>query len=170
MVTRYLNLHVQPLPNVTPTITTTFDLWMNRGQHDTFTFVVNFLSLDWKPHHVTIGLFEPNDTTRQGLAKQLKVMFDKFALISKVLCYVKDEGTNLANMITTLKYVILYETLSLFVPFDGACFGHVMSKATQYTTNDDKISKDDIPINVKVAQTSLQSCITWPKKSSIFII
>jgi hypothetical protein len=59
-------LHVQPLPNVTPTVTTTFDLWMNRGHQDIFALVVNFLSLDWKPHHVTIGLFEANDTIGQG--------------------------------------------------------------------------------------------------------
>ncbi len=44
MVTHYLNLHVRPLPNVTSTITTTFDLWMSKGQHDTFDFVVKFLS------------------------------------------------------------------------------------------------------------------------------
>jgi hypothetical protein len=31
MITRYLNLHVQPLFNVTPIIITTFDLWMNKG-------------------------------------------------------------------------------------------------------------------------------------------
>jgi len=35
MVTHYLNLHVQPLPNVTPTVTTTFDLWMSKGHQDT---------------------------------------------------------------------------------------------------------------------------------------
>jgi len=124
------------------TTTITFDLWMSRGQHDTFAFVVNFLSSYWKSHHVTIGLFEANDITGQGLAKQLKAMLEKFGPISKVLCYVKNEGTNLASMIITLKYVISCEALSLLVPFDGACFGHVMSKTTQYTTNDDKISKD----------------------------
>jgi hypothetical protein len=59
----------------------------------TFAFVVNFLSSDWKPHHVTIGIFEANDTARQGLAKQLKAMLEKFGFTSKVLCYVKDEGS-----------------------------------------------------------------------------
>jgi hypothetical protein len=57
-------------------------------------------------------------------------MLEKFGLTSKVLCYVKDEGTNLASMIIALKFVISHETLSLLVPFDGACFGHAMSKAT----------------------------------------
>ncbi len=125
---------------------------------------MNFLSSNWKPHHVTIGLFEANDTTGQRLAKQLKAMFKKFGLTSKVLCYVKDGGTNLASMTIALKSIISCEALSLLVPFDGACFGHAMNKAIQYTTNDDKISTDLVLINVKYAQTSFQSCITWLKK------
>jgi hypothetical protein len=97
-------------------------------------------------------------------------MFEKFGLTSKVLCYVKIEGTNLANMTTTLKFIIPCEASSLLVPFDGACFGHAMSKATQYATIDDKISKDLAPINVKLAQLSFQSCITWPKKLGMLTI
>jgi hypothetical protein len=157
-------LHVQPLPNVTPIVTTTFDLWKSRGHQDTFALVVNFLSLDFKLHHVIIGLFEANDTIGQRLAKELKAMLEKFGLTSKVLCYVKDEGANLASMIITLRLIISCEALSLLVPFDGACFGHAMSKVAQYTTNDDKISKDLVPISVKYAQMSFQSCITWLKK------
>jgi hypothetical protein len=97
-------------------------------------------------------------------------MFEKFGLTSKVLCYVENEGINLANMTTTPKVIISYETLSLLVPFDGACFGHVMSKVAQYATNDDKISKDLSPINVKFAQVSFQSCITRPKKLGMLTI
>ncbi len=112
---------------------------------------MNFLSLYWKLHHVAIGLFEANDTIGQRLAKQLKAMLEKFGLTSKVLCYVKDEGTNLTSMIIALKSVISCEAFNLLVPFDGACFGHAMSKASQYTTNDENISKDLVPINVKYA-------------------
>jgi hypothetical protein len=75
-------------------------------------------------------------------------MIEEFGLTSKVLCYVKYEGTNLVSM--TL--VISCETLSLLVPFHGACFGHVMSKTNQHATNDDKISNDLAPINVKSTQ------------------
>ncbi len=55
---------------------------------------MNFLSSNSKPHHVIIGNFEANDTNGQGLAKQLKAMLENFGLTSKVLCYVKDEGTD----------------------------------------------------------------------------
>jgi hypothetical protein len=90
-------------------------------------------------------------------------MLEEFGLTSKVLCYVKDEGTNLISMTTTLEFVNSCEALSLLVPFDGACFGHVMSKASQHATNDDKIFKNLAPISVKSTQVFLQSCITWPK-------
>jgi hypothetical protein len=128
MVTRCLELHVQPLFNATPIVIATFGLWMSRGQHDTFAFVAKKNSIDWKPHHVIRGLFEANDIMGAGLARQLKTMLEKFGLTSKVLCYVKDEGINLASMTIALKSIISCEALNLLVPFDGACFGHAMSK------------------------------------------
>jgi hypothetical protein len=70
-------------------------------------------------------------------------------------------------MTTTLEFVISCEALSLLVLFYGARFGHVMSKASQHATNDDKISKDLTSIGVKSTQVTFQSCITWPKNSSI---
>jgi hypothetical protein len=89
-----------------------------------------------------------------GLARQLEAMLENFGFTSKVLCYVKDEVTNLASMTATLKSVISCEALNLFQPFDGTCFGHAMNKVVQYATNDDKISKDLALISVKFAQTS----------------
>jgi hypothetical protein len=41
-----------------------------------------------------------------GLARQLKAMLEKKGIMSKVLCYVIDEGINLASMIVALKLVI----------------------------------------------------------------
>jgi hypothetical protein len=50
--------------------------------------------------------------------------------------------------------VISCEALNLLQPFDGASFGHVINKATQYATNDDKIFKNLALISVNFAQTS----------------
>ncbi len=50
---------------------------------------MNFLIVDWKPHHVTIRSFKANDTIGDGLIGQLKVIVEKFGFISKILCYVK---------------------------------------------------------------------------------
>jgi hypothetical protein len=89
-----------------------------------------------------------------GLARQLKAMLENFGFISKVLCYVKDEVTNLASMTIAFKSVISCEALNLLQPFYGASFGHVMNKVAQYATNDDKIFKNLALINVKSAQAS----------------
>ncbi len=49
--------------------------------------------------------------------------------------------------------MISYETLNLRQLFDGTGFGHAMSKAAQYATNDVRISKNLALMNVKFAQT-----------------
>jgi hypothetical protein len=36
--------YVTPFLDATPTTTITFDLWMNKGTHDTFVVVINFLT------------------------------------------------------------------------------------------------------------------------------
>ncbi len=60
------------------------------------------------------------------------MMLEKFGLTSKILCYVKNEATNLGIMTIILKSVISCEAFNLLAPFDGACFVHAMNKRTQY--------------------------------------
>jgi len=52
--------------------------------------------------------------------------------------------------------------LSSFVNhvYEGTYFGHVMSKVCQYATNNDKVSKGLMQLNVYDAQASLQKTIT----------
>jgi hypothetical protein len=52
MVVQCLDFHLQFQLDVIPM--TTFDLWMSKGQHDTFSFVKKFLFANWKPQYVTI--------------------------------------------------------------------------------------------------------------------
>ncbi len=51
---------VYVLPNLTNyiSLTTSFDLWMSKGAHDIFVFVINFLGSNWQPKQISIGLFE----------------------------------------------------------------------------------------------------------------
>jgi hypothetical protein len=49
--------------NATISLTTTFDLWMSKGALNIFSLVINFLTLDWEPKHIIIGLFETRGTT-----------------------------------------------------------------------------------------------------------
>jgi hypothetical protein len=47
---------------------------------------------------------------------------------------------------------------------NGVCFDHAFSKACQYITSNEKVNYGLQPMNIKVTQSSIQSCITWPKK------
>ncbi len=56
-----------------------------------------------------------------------------------VIAFVKNEGTNLATMVITLHSIVDCEPLNNFRVYEGTSFGHVMFKAYQYATNDDKV-------------------------------
>jgi hypothetical protein len=43
-------------------------------------------------------------------------------------------------MVVAMDSIIDYEPLKILGVYESTCFGHVMSKAYQYATNDDKIS------------------------------
>jgi hypothetical protein len=45
------------------------------------------------------------------------------------------------------------------------CFGHIMFKAYQYATNDEKVIVGLKQVDVKATQGNLQKIITWTKKS-----
>jgi hypothetical protein len=63
----------------------------------------------------------------------------KYQLTSKIITYVKDESTNLNTFAFAFTSVVFCAPLQLVAPFTGTCFGHDMSKACQYATNDTKI-------------------------------
>jgi len=119
-----------------------FDLWMSKVRHDIFALVIYFLGDDWKPKHITFGLFELIDSIRQTLAKNLIELLDSYALRTKIIVYVKDEGSSLNMMTTTLKSIVSCDMLGLEENFQGVCFRHAFSKTYQYVTIEEKICKD----------------------------
>jgi hypothetical protein len=58
-------------------------------------------------------LFEVDETTGSCMAQQLQSLFEKFSLIHWVFAFVKDEGNNLASMVTKLRSIVDYELLNL---------------------------------------------------------
>jgi len=136
---------------------------MNKGARDIFSLVINFLTLYSKLKHVTIGLFEANGITIINFGDQLQNLFEKYKLISKIICYVKDESTNMSIMTNLLKQVVSYETLEILAPFEGVCFGHALFKACQYGIFDEKISLGLQLVNIKFVQSLIKTCITWSK-------
>jgi hypothetical protein len=113
MVTKSMDIHVLPKLGGATTISTSFDLWISRGRIDTFSLVINYFSEAWEHVHATIGLFEVNETTGSCMAQQLQSLLEKFGLIHQVLAFVKNEGSNLASMATTLCSIVDCELLYL---------------------------------------------------------
>jgi hypothetical protein len=42
--------------------------WMSHVGHDTFPMVMSFLNDSWEPNHVTMGIFEVQNTTSAAMA------------------------------------------------------------------------------------------------------
>jgi hypothetical protein len=45
-----------------------FDLWMSHNDVDISALVINFLNDTWLPMHITMGLFEMNETIKWSMA------------------------------------------------------------------------------------------------------
>lgn len=101
--------------------------------------------------HVTTWLFELHETSEQSMAIQLQSLLEKYGLLHQVIAFVKDEGSNLTIMATILQSIVDCGPLKLLRVYDATCFGHLMSKACQYVTNDDKIFSRLKSVNVKDA-------------------
>jgi hypothetical protein len=78
---------------------------------------------------------------------------------------VKDEGTNLFTMTYVLKQIVNCEKLGILAPFKCVCFRHALLKTCQYAIFDEKVILGLQPISNKFPQSSIQACITLPKKS-----
>ena len=165
MLAKTMDRYVLPLISSCQTASITFDLWMSRTGWHTFALVVNFIDDCWVPRHVTVGLFEAQDTSGASLAEIVKPLLNEFKLTDKIVACVKDEGANLATFERALQLIVSCDILGLAKPFSSACFGHIMSKVCQYATNDEQMCKSMKEVSLKNAQKSLQSCITWTKKS-----
>ncbi len=79
-----------------------------------------------------------------------------------IIVYMKDEGVNLNMMTLTIKFVMNCEFVGLEERFQGTCFGHAFSKASQYETIKEKVFKNFKYVSIKFAEFDLQKCITWP--------
>jgi hypothetical protein len=62
MVKKTMDHHVLPNLALTIAVSTSFNLWMFHGGVDTFALVINLLSDNWVPMHITLGLFKVNET------------------------------------------------------------------------------------------------------------
>jgi hypothetical protein len=90
-------------------------------------------------------------------------MLNKHDLKKTVIAYVKDEGSNFNTMIIILQFLVSCDVLGLAKSFQGNCFGHAFSKACQYASTNEKVYKGFKYVSIKITQSNLHKCITWPK-------
>jgi hypothetical protein len=67
-----------------------------------------------------------------------------------MITFVKDEGSNLMFMAITPHSIVDCCLLKLQQVYEGMCFGHIMFKANQYATNDEKVTIGLKQVSVKV--------------------
>jgi len=60
---------------------------MLKGSVDTFGVVMNFLNAFWNPMHVTMGLYEMNETNGQNMVIQLQALLSKLGLMHYVITF-----------------------------------------------------------------------------------
>jgi hypothetical protein len=72
----------------------------------------------------------------------------------------KNEGFNLHTDASPLNFVVLCVSLAMMEPFDGSCFGHVLSKVCQYATIDEKVAHGLSYASINIAQAHIHKCIT----------
>jgi len=113
MVKKTMQLHVLPKLAKVTTLSTSFDLWMSRGNVDTFALVINYLNEAWMPQHVTIGLFEGHETIGLFVVGQMCSLFEKYDLMHRMIAFVKYEGNNLMSMAIALRSIVDCRPLKL---------------------------------------------------------
>jgi len=81
MVTKTMELYVLPhLEFITITFNS-FDLWMSKGDINTFVFVINYFNEACIPRHTTKGLFEMHETNGNAMALQFQFQLESSRLI-----------------------------------------------------------------------------------------
>jgi hypothetical protein len=79
----------------------------------------------------------------------LKKLLDYYGLSKKIIAYVKDQGTNLNFMTTTLKFVVNCEVLRLEESFNGIYFGRAFSKTCEYAIVEKRVCTDLKYVSIK---------------------
>jgi hypothetical protein len=92
-----------------------------------FDLVIFFKGFDFIFKHVTFGLVETFEIIKQALAKELMNLLDEYGLRTKIIIYIKDEGSNL-NIMTNVRKSMSNVALGLEENFHWnmfwACFLH----------------------------------------------
>jgi hypothetical protein len=76
-------------------------------------------------------------------------------LITKIIIYVKDKGSNLQACASALTSIVSCDFSTLLNPFDGSHLGHALSKVCQYAIIDGNVAVDLSLASIKVVQSTI---------------
>ncbi len=80
---------------------------------NTFSLVINYLNIFWNLTHVSVGLFDIHETTWFSMVDRLCTLLEKFDLMYYAIAFVKNQGSNLLLMTTTLHSIVDCQPLKL---------------------------------------------------------
>jgi hypothetical protein len=165
MVSQTMEKYILPALAGCATATASFDLWMSRRGVNTVALVIHFINEQWVPCRVTIGVFEAPDMAGAALATEVKELLNSFDLTDKVIAFVTDDDSRLGSLTNALSSMVLCSPLQLSEPYAGTCFGHVMSKACDNATNDQKVCSRMSEVSIDTAIATLKKTISWTTRS-----
>ena len=146
-------------------ITLSFDLWMSRGHEDVFDIYAHFLDSEFHPHHVHVTMLRCDNTDGPSLGRQLTSVIDKFAMTKKIVACVSDGDGNMKTCMRVLDSSLPAHELTGMLPFKGMCMAHKLSLVFKHVLIP-SLTQDLRHISFSNVRSTLQSCITWTKKSS----
>jgi hypothetical protein len=65
--------------------------------------------------------FNAKGTSGINIFNQLQVLFEEYKLSNKLICYLKDEGTNMFIKTNVFKQIVNCKKLEILAPFEGVC-------------------------------------------------
>lgn len=130
------------------------DLWMSAGASDIFGLMFSTVTEKFEMREFCIGLLHTENTTGEALAVDLQLKLQEYDLMDKLLCIIKDGGSNLSTCTSNLLSIASNKVLSFTIV--TPCLAHLMSLACSNAMKvDDMIAK---------AKKSMMKMITYTKK------
>lgn len=161
MVSQTMEKYILPALAGCVSATASFDIWMSRRGVNTVALVIHFINEQWVPCRVTIGVFEAPDVSGTALAMEVKELLNSFNLTDKIVAFIMDDDSRLDSLISALNSMVSCAPLQLSEPYAGTCFGHVMSKACENATNDEKVCSRMREVSIETATATLKKTISW---------
>lgn len=166
MVSQTMEKYILPVLAGCVTATASFDLWMSRRGVNTIALVIHFINESWVPCRVTVGVFEAPDTAAgAALAMEVKELLNSFHLTDKIIAFVMDDDPRLGALTSALSSMVVCAPLQLPEPYSGTCFGHVMSKACDSATNDQKVCARMRDVSIDATAATLKKAISLTTRS-----